>query len=897
MVTSISESSSLSNIDGGNFDSECKKDVNIPSICDVSLVLKEDPKIPDSTLSYYDIEEEYLGFGLGIRNISESFAGINRNIGYCINKLSVAVSPFDCHSSVRLCYTDLWKRLPRNIPVRDIALSRHHIAVLLNNGHIYVTQSFNNEFVLSGNKVKRSFNNTSSDNEDLCGDILLYNWLHIKELDEKEIRGIKISSTLDSLSISDEISINDLRSFILSGLTGAGNIWITEYSGYTNKILLYPIDLDKLNVLESSYIKKAIDISISELVKNKGEINDTEYITNDKSNLILKDSMHHFPYRYGMAVSCINSRNESFIIIYGSDVNSVIMNIPYPCRKIYCGLDAINGIILLQNGILLSWRKVLKGTTIQNKIYGTISIININDDIDLTRNIDKTIFLSHVKGSLSNKHVVDFSAILGEYIALTKDGLVHEWNDKFRNTLFTRPYIAHPIVWTPVFHYYQMKEYVQSKHVWQFSQDINNSDYDKDDNTFDLSRDPNEITLDSEINNLYLLPASSGRFITCIWLLEGVTIFLYSDNTLKALYNYIGKDGYNTRIGFISNQSNNLKYLNMNKVSSIISSMQWASKLGTYLPANPISLVSILSEYYKGTPKQRNLIIQRSLIKLSLREKPVYRILTSPNVIIFGILRSNPKWRKSIEYNAKIGESQTEINHSVQVNIGSKDNSENKESYDIKRNLQDIYPDKRSYIKDEVIQGSKGIRKSVRLINKVGYIKETDTFTPQSDDIPTESSSQLESPELHENSTYTPGKKRGRPKRSLEELSLQFDKENEQILSNPNFTQEVVDNSAKLYYSKSKSKVNKKDNDNQSKKRPSLLEYEVEQILSVREKPISKQREYLVKWKIPGHPVQPTWEPEEHLQGCEELVDEFNKSIKTSRSGRLLLPCTLNKKI
>lgn len=70
-------------------------------------------------------------------------------------------------------------------------------------------------------------------------------------------------------------------------------------------------------------------------------------------------------------------------------------------------------------------------------------------------------------GSLKNRVVVDFTAVGAEFVALTDDGLIHEWNcyDPYFNkltaedldpflivpTCTTRPKIPEPIEWTPEF--------------------------------------------------------------------------------------------------------------------------------------------------------------------------------------------------------------------------------------------------------------------------------------------------------------------------------------------------------------------------------------------------------------------------------------------------------------
>ncbi len=52
-------------------------------------------------------------------------------------------------------------------------------------------------------------------------------------------------------------------------------------------------------------------------------------------------------------------------------------------------------------------------------------------------------------------------------------------------------------------------------------------------------------------------------------------------------------------------------------------------------------------------------------------------------------------------------------------------------------------------------------------------------------------------------------------------------------------------------------------------------EYEVESILKRRTNKKTKEIEYLVMWK--GYPDDVSWEREENLKNCEEMVNNFNK--------------------
>ena len=71
---------------------------------------------------------------------------------------------------------------------------------------------------------------------------------------------------------------------------------------------------------------------------------------------------------------------------------------------------------------------------------------------------------------------------------------------------------------------------------------------------------------------------------------------------------------------------------------------------------------------------------------------------------------------------------------------------------------------------------------------------------------------------------------------------------------------------------------------------PDTNEWTVEKVLNVREQKIRKSRlvyenniEYLILWK--GYSIEhATWEPEEHLQNCNEKIEKFKrKQLKKNR--------------
>jgi hypothetical protein len=61
--------------------------------------------------------------------------------------------------------------------------------------------------------------------------------------------------------------------------------------------------------------------------------------------------------------------------------------------------------------------------------------------------------------------------------------------------------------------------------------------------------------------------------------------------------------------------------------------------------------------------------------------------------------------------------------------------------------------------------------------------------------------------------------------------------------------------------------------------------YEVECIVDVRHR--LGRAEYRIQWK--GYPGEDTWEPEEHLDGCRDLLDEFTTTRRRAASKRQLL--------
>ena len=56
--------------------------------------------------------------------------------------------------------------------------------------------------------------------------------------------------------------------------------------------------------------------------------------------------------------------------------------------------------------------------------------------------------------------------------------------------------------------------------------------------------------------------------------------------------------------------------------------------------------------------------------------------------------------------------------------------------------------------------------------------------------------------------------------------------------------------------------------------------FEVETILEKREAKIGKV-EYLVKWKTIDDTLETTWEPAGNLESVQNLVDDFEKELKT----------------
>ncbi|KAH8740084.1 chromatin associated protein with a chromodomain at the C-terminus [Cryptosporidium ryanae] len=1041
------------------------------SICNIELLVEEDSEVPDKMLHLYNIEEEYIGFGGG----------------YCLDKLygngtcsrsSINVN----HSSTRLCYTSLWKKLPQNIPVRELALSRNHIAVLLNNGHVYVAL---NELDDSGDinincnindNTKRRLSITSSVNDNLndvneqrnsvnSGNTLLLenyisncDWFHVKELDNKNIRGIKIASFASSYN--DFEYKKDNKSFVLGSLSIDGKVWIVEYNSAINNINLKYLDLGipendescKLNT--NCKLTRAIDITFSEI----RPLNNDEIECFGDNN-----EMNKFPNSYGIAITCLSGENESNCIVLKSNLETIesntlllnktiILDLPYICRNIFCGIDMEYGFILLQNGTLWGWelkekifRKIPSDSSIthfpinarqasQNNIND-----NENDNSIFVRssgdnNFKFSIELKRINGSLTNKKVVDFSGLNGEFIALTNDGLISEWNVKSRKTLFTRPLIEDPIIFTPKSHHEIMKSikskfsfpYLDTSKIFNLKSqndyvgDLDTPDHsqlEKENSPLNSAEGKFEHLIKSEIKEMYDL----NNKIIGVWLLEGITLVLHKDSTLKAIYNYIGRDGYNTKTGLVSEDD---KINGGKQVSSMINCIQWSNKLGRCIPANPIALVGLLSNFseYKSLPeKLKQLSIQRSLVKLSLRERPVYRILACYDTIIFGILRSTPKWRqarnsltghtkdkrdfngdnlinsnriqskidlsscldvkkderyncenkpinennnlkekrkvckkkqkkytknekkmqvevevelkekKSVSSNRKLGTSNNETEKEINDFESNKIDEKRKQYENISNSKENIGPEVQSAEEKTVnkrICESNNKRFSENdvaltslsyVVNHL-YISSTDSsfisLSQSPSTVPT--CSEKERGQEANNMNQLTSQKQTRQKNTVisTKTSTRRSKINSNLNSSQNisnsktrkrerassseFLNENVDPNISTSKNGSREKIHKvsdkKINEDLSSewepKKVSLIEYEVEQILSIREKPLTKQKEYLIKWKVPGHPVQPTWEPEENLSGCEELLKEFLKNIKTSRSGRLLLPCT-----
>ncbi|KAJ1608862.1 chromatin associated protein [Cryptosporidium canis] len=997
----------------------------VVSVCNIELLTQEDKAIPDSKLANYSIEEEFVGFGVGLSACSDRFSHLTGS-----NSMGT--------TGIRLCYSGLWRKLPQNIPVRELAMSRYHIAVLLNNGHVYVTLNDMNENLYgnlestqkttgiagsnqqecpeSGNEQRNSIN--SSNTLLLGSSVAQGSWLSIKELDDKNIRGLRITSV--SMETSNTEHKFGIRSFVLACLAADGQIWIVEHSsspqgGFNNIHHIDPTKIRPAHQTERQDCRKpdnefyrAVDIALSEMNpiyrKNlKGERVDEIHEYQD----ILLDDFHSFPYRYGMAITCLLADGMSNSIILMRNTEFVhydkidVMDLPVICRKVFCGFNAEFGLILLQNGLLWSWdrrQELLREQKPDFDPKSHISVRELNSQPE-ERSVSK-VNLRILKGSLSERKVIDFSALNGEFIALTHDGIIHEWNDPDRMSAFKRPLIKDPIILTPKTNHFIVKKALSNREYWSMDTIISlraltsnaqeTSAYFKADDTIDLTY---EEMADREIGEMY----STSNKIIGAWLLEGITLILYKDGVLKALYNYLGRDGYDSKVGFISEEDE----LCWNKHNSSINScILLSARLGRCIPANPIALVGLLSNFGKSkflSERQKQLIIQRSLVKLSLREKPVYRILACYNSIVFGILRPNAKWRPGRNHSCKsqvpkcLNKPGEDMNLSATVSLNNAkeivQTQEDKEepNPEAQKPLEkdtktphpcsdhelapldmdsgekaQIAPLKGGHVNSQYntennsrgANGKKGSSRShgsvkvnttsvniaelpTTLSNQSSTIDNAvtsasnidanavtstppttnDTSTLSTNGTPPSTETENVDPDhynsnncsLVENkSSPKPGRPPASRKRfsissqksqhttSKAPLSAKTRKRERRSLSKSDNKENVssVNNQGdqSLYY------IEQEDNSIWESKKLSLIEYEVEQILSIREKPLTKQKEYLIKWKVPGHPVQPTWEPEENLNGCEELLQEFLKSIKTSRSGRLLLPCTsLNK--
>lgn len=1012
----------------------------VVSVCEIELLTEEDKAIPDTKLASYNIEEEFIGFGVGL---STGFDRYSQPNGF--NVVGGG------NTGVRLCYSGLWRKLPQNIPVRELAMSRYHIAVLLNNGHVYVTLNDMNESLHgnlenfqkvsgvllssqqerpeSGNEQRNSIN--SSNTLLLESSIVQGSWLNIKELDDKNIRGLRIASVaVDAGNYEHKFGI---RSFVLACLTNDGKIWIVEHSssiqgGFNN---VRHIDLTQLNQKNQDEIQgesladnefyRAVDVTLSELTPIYGKgFEKSEKVDefNEYQDIMFEECLLSFPYKYGIAITSLlaDGQSNSIILKKSTDIGSndkmVVLDLPVTCRKTFCGSNADFGLILLQNGLLWSWdrRERIKEQIEQSydpKSCIYIRELNRLDQEHLSNKIDLRI----LSGSLSGRKVIDFSGLNGEFISLTQDGVVHEWNNSDRMSIFKRPLIKNPIILTPKTHHLIVKKALSNSEYWsfdaifsKFNQNLDTKELSLDTSTKNESEDIASFKeiMDKEINEMY----NSNNRIIGAWLLEGITLILYKDGALKALYNYLGRDGYDTKVGFMSEEEE--LYWNKQN-SSIKNCILLSSRLGRCIPANPIALVGLLSNFGQGRSlpdKQKQLIIQRSLVKLSLREKPVYRILACYNSVVFGILRSNAKWRPGRGHNSKtqpskricksdpLSQEQCKINDEEMNLSATVDLKNMKETIQTQENKKDINPEILACSKDNDVTNQStnqelstlqmpssndtqtNLNKEIdtrdqnQVLNKgrgsnnkksssrkgSGSVKVTAASTQNDlDTTPTNSSpttnsaiistsnvtsTMIESTTLSKNES-NPNMEAKNEDTTSYKLNKDANSKNKSDLESEHFSSSVppiskrsslsnqkainttpkaqVNTKTRKRERKSLYKCENKENKNETNhlnnknlyhtekeeevhsswepKKLSLVEYEVEQILSIREKPLTKQKEYLIKWKVPGHPVQPTWEPEENLNGCEELLQDFLKSIKTSRSGRLLLPCTAINKI
>ncbi|CUV06202.1 unnamed protein product [Cryptosporidium hominis] len=1040
--TGISESK------GGSMNDIPVEKNGVISVCDIELLSEEDKALPDSKLASYNIEEEYIGFGVGL---SAGFDRYSQSNGF---------NSGGGNMGIRLCYSSLWRKLPQQIPVRELAMSRYHIAVLLNNGHVYVSLNDMNESLHgnlenyqkiqgilvgsqqerpeSGNEQRNSIN--SSNTLLLESSIVQGSWLSIKELDDKNIRGLRITSlAVEAANFDYKFGI---KSFVLACLANDGKVWIVEHSssiqgGFNN---VRCIDLTQLNPKNhdgsqserqiDNEFYRTVDVTLSEIMPmykkdfEKG-VRAEEY--NEYQDIAF-DDFPSFPYKYGMAITSLLADGQSNSIILkksseiGKNNKMIVLDLPVICRKVFCGSNSDFGLILLQNGMLWNWDRRQAQTEEPEQSCDLKPKISIRElDRRDEECFPSKISLKVLKGSLLGRKVIDFSSLNGEFIALTQDGFIHEWNDPDRMSIFKRPLIQNPVILAPKTHHMMVKKALSNSRYWSLdsitskcpqsytSQEppVENETEKGDTNSNTLK----EMT-DREIEEMY----NQNNRIIGAWLLEGITLILYKNGVLKALHNYLGRDGYDTKVGFTSEEDE----LCWNKHNSSINScILLSSRLGRCIPANPIALVGLLSNFgqFKSLPdRQKQLIIQRSLVKLSLREKPVYRILACYNSIVFGVLRPNAKWRpgrgnssksqatkricksdpfpqeqykslndeemnlsatvnlNNIKEIIKTQENKGELNPpensaysnvidivkpaTIQelpaLHIPSNDNTQTVTTNEVSTNDQNQVPNKRrgsssnrNSSSRKSSSSSKAIAASIQVpenTTPLGSSPTTDSAVISISNTTTNATNNIstinESPALSKNafdSNTEPKKtssnscKRSKdaipehkndpesncllssiPPNSNKRSSLSSQKGSNNTTSKPQVNSrtrkrerrsstktEDKENANNLNNLDDKNPIYAENNEDYSweSKKLSLVEYEVEQILSIREKPLTKQKEYLIKWKVPGQPVQPTWEPEENLNGCEELLQEFLKSIKTSRSGRILLPCTAINKI
>ncbi|POM84675.1 Chromo (CHRromatin Organization MOdifier) domain protein [Cryptosporidium meleagridis] len=1040
----------------GNSESEGSSMNDIPvekngviSVCDIELLAEEDKAVPDSKLASYNIEEEYIGFGVGL---SAGFDRYSQSNGFNSGGVNMGV---------RLCYSSLWRKLPQQIPVRELAMSRYHIAVLLNNGHVYVSLNDMNESLHgnlenyqkipgilvssqqerpeSGNEQRNSIN--SSNTLLLESSIVQGSWLSIKELDDKNIRGLRITSlAVDAANFDYKFGI---KSFVLACLANDGRVWIVEHSssiqgGFNN---VRCIDLTQLNPKNhdgsqserqtDSEFCRTVDVTLSEMIpmyKKDFEKGGRAEEYNEYQDIVF-DDFPSFPYKYGMAITSllVDGQSNSIILIKSSEINKndkiVVLDLPVICRKVFCGSNSDFGLILLQNGMLWNWdrrqahaEESEQSCDLEPKI--SIRELNNQDEECFSRKIS----LKVLKGSLLGRKVIDFSSLNGEFIALTQDGFIHEWNDPDRMSLLKRPLIQNPVIFAPKSHHMMVKKALSNSRFWSIDSIISKypQSYasqelpvENEGEKGDTSSNTLKEMIDREIGEMY----NQNNRIIGAWLLEGITLILYKNGVLKALHNYLGRDGYDTKVGFTSEEDE----LCWNKYNSSVNScILLSSRLGRCIPANPIALVGLLSNFgqFRSLPdRQKQLIIQRSLVKLSLREKPVYRILACYNSIVFGVLRPNAKWRpgrgsssksqaikricrsdpSSQEHYKPLNDEEMNLSATVNLNnikeiiktqenkeeptppensafknvldivkpttiqelptihIPSDDNTQTIATNEVGTNDQSQVPNKRRGASKNRNSSSRKSSSSSKAIAASAQVPEdtallgssptTDSAIISISNTTTNASNNLssainESPTLSQNDidSNTESKKTSSnsckqtkdaipehkndsesnclpssiPPNSNKRSSLSSQKG-----SNITASKSQVNTRTRKRERRSSTKTEDKENENNlnnlddknpiyaekdedyswESKKLSLVEYEVEQILSIREKPLTKQKEYLVKWKVPRQPVQPTWEPEENLNGCEELLKEFLKSIKTSRSGRILLPCTSINKI